>query len=164
MSPRSRTATKPQETPVTTSTAPPIIQAGNPTDANKVTLTRAYDNRVKAEDVGLDPAGFETVENPDDVPAFVRNRGRKNPFDDPIRVSFSKKDADGNGPWVKARVTNLEAAEKQARTAATWLSDHEELNVGVEVRVQPDDDDKPNAEGVIWFRGKIKRKTVRNAK
>lgn len=123
------------------------------TDSRGRSRTRTYSERLAPDAAGLD-GGFETITDPDSVPAVVRNRGRINPFDDPIRESFKNRDEDGLGPWVKGRVANLDAAERQARSAASWLVTAESLDVGVEVRRQPDDENAENGPGVIWFRGK----------
>lgn len=121
---------------------------------------RTYSRRTTDADTGL--SGGFSVAKAAEVPAVVRDRGRTNQFDAPVLQSyqqdFASEEKHGKGgAWVSGHVVNLEAAEKQARNAATHMGDLHELPIGIEIRKHPDDASKPDGAGTIYFRGKLKR-------
>lgn len=148
------TAPEPTPEPAPESAPEPEVSVDTSEDTGK----RGKSKAITDEDVQLD-GGFVAVTE-DEVPKIVRQRGRSNVFDDPIRESFEGeyKHLD---KWVQGRVGNLEAAEKQARNAASYLADKEGLNLGVEIRRLPDNKNNPDGPGVLFFRGKPKREVTR---
>jgi len=138
-----------------TDTTPVEFSDNQPTEEVK----RTYSSRVTAEDVGLQ-GGFQAAEATE-VPRIVRERGRSNVFDEAVRESYVN-DYVGQNKWVQGRVASLLAAQRQARNAATYLTQKEGLDIGVECRAVPDSQDAPNGAGVLYFRGKGKRHVKRN--